>query len=155
MASNPNSLSDTSQWFLSPLLVASHFSFFMWLLFFLWLFYSDIIISNKYVIPAPFLCNTHFIQYWGLCDLHVALSIFVPTISLIMASTVLQREREHWLFKQSFELPLFRGQILQPLPHCNIRVGGWKCPQDSCYVFHLYKFNYTSILCIRESFTYA
>ena len=37
--------------------------------------------------------------------------------------------------KQTFELPLFRGQILQPFPHCNTRVGGWECPQDSCYVF--------------------
>ena len=55
--------------------------------------------------------------------------------------------------KQSFELPLFRGQILQTLPHCNRRVGRWDCSQDSCYVYRFYPFNSISLLCIKTSFT--
>jgi hypothetical protein len=54
----------------------------------------------------------------------------------------LERERERANFsKRSFELPLFRGQILQTLPYCIARLGGWDCPQDSCYVFRLYPFS--------------
>ena len=43
---NHNSLSDTSWWLLSLLLVASHFSFFIFLC---WLLYSNIVITNMYV----------------------------------------------------------------------------------------------------------
>ena len=65
-----------------------------------------------------------------------------------------ERERERELFKTftKFELPLFMGQILQLLLHCNTRVGGWEFPQDSFYLFCIFLFGNTITFCIIELF---
>ena len=45
----------------------------------------------------------------------------------VTIAKIIINNKESWLFKTftKFELPLFRGQILQFLLHCNARVGGW------------------------------
>ena len=64
------------------------------------------------------------------------------------------RTRESWLFKTftKFELPPFKGQILQLLLHCNTRMGGWEFPQDSFNFFCIFLFDNTITFCIIELF---
>ena len=57
-----------------------------------------------------------------------------------------------WLFNSfiNFELPLFRGQILQHLLQCNARVGGWTFPQDSFYFLCIFLLGNITIYCMIE-----
>ena len=65
------------------------------------------------------------------------------------------QEREYIVERANFskfELPLFKGQILQCLPHCNIGVGGWEFPQDSFYLLCIFLFVDIIAVCIIELF---
>ena len=81
---NPNSLPNTSQWLLSLLLVASYFSFFLWLLVFL---ATSLLrrchLQHACIFPLPLLYSTRFSQCWNLCDLHVAPAIFAQLLSFL------------------------------------------------------------------------
>jgi hypothetical protein len=56
------------------------------------------------------------------------------------------------LFKTftKFGFPLFRGQNLQHLLHCNARVGGWEFPQDSFYFLCIFLLDNITIFCMIE-----
>jgi hypothetical protein len=57
-----------------------------------------------------------------------------------------------WLFKTftKLELPLFRGQILQHLLHCNARVGGWEFSQDSFYFLCIFLLGTITVFCMID-----
>ena len=63
------------------------------------------------------------------------------------------RVRERADFSKLFaklELPLFRGQILQYLPHCYTRVGGWEFPHNYVYQTYTFLFSDLILVCIMK-----
>ena len=84
VASNPNSLPDTSHWLPSLLLVASHFLIFHVVSNFL---VTSLLrhchLQHVCSFPPPLFHRTCFIQWWSLCGLHVAPTIFAQLFSFL------------------------------------------------------------------------